>query len=104
MRHKSELLEEAEECVGRAVASLSCACRCGFRDRALLDREVSVEIDLGRLHRLMAEPESHDGAIDTAVQEQHRARMAKHVRRDLLGGKRGALLRGAGAMDFDEML
>src|SRR5438093_11517209 len=60
-RHKSEAVEEGEQRVGGPVASRSGVWGRGASERALLEREVGVQVDLGRLETLVSEPERDHG-------------------------------------------
>ena len=85
--------EEGEEGVGRAVAAGLAVGRRGAGERSFFEREVGVEVDLGGLDLLVAEPERDDGGVDAGVQERHRGGVPQHVRRDRLVVQRRAALR-----------
>src|SRR5437899_11159516 len=63
--------KEGEQRVGGAVASRSGVWGRGACERALLEREVGVQVDLGRLETLVAEPERDHGAVHTGLKQQH---------------------------------
>jgi len=70
-----------------------------------LEVEVGVEVDLGCLDALVAEPERDDGGVDAGVQEAHRGGVAQHVRGELFlvqgraGADRGCVVFGQSAFD-----
>ena len=66
------------EAAGRKVV------RRGAGQRAFLQGEVGVEIDLGCLDAFVAKPESDDGGVTASLQQVHRAGMAKHMGSDVL--------------------
>src|SRR5438270_11796207 len=68
--------------------------RRGAGQRAFLQGEVGVEIDLGCLDAFMAKPESDDGGVNASLQQVHRAGMAKHMGSDVLVAERAAGSRG----------
>ena len=45
--------------------------RSGFGQRLFLEREIGIEVHLGRFDGFVAQPESDDGSIDARVQEFH---------------------------------
>ncbi len=45
--------------------------------------EVGVEVDLGGVDLLVAEPERDDGGVDAGVQQPHGGGVAQRVRRDV---------------------
>ena len=55
---------------------------------SLLELHVSVQVDLGRLGRFMAEPKCDDAEIHAAVEQGHGGRMSKRVRLHLLMNER----------------
>ncbi len=76
---------EGEEDVRRSVASRLGERRCGEGEHALLQGQVGVEVDLGGLHALVAEPESDDRGVDPAGEQLHGVGVAEDVGSDRLG-------------------
>lgn len=64
--------------------------RSGSVERGLLELHVGVQVDLGRLRALVAEPERNDSGVDTRGQEPHRGGVAQRVRGDVLAHQRRA--------------
>ena len=54
---------------------------------SLLDLHVCMQINLGRFHRFMAEPESNDAYINASSEKCHRGCVAQGVRSDLFANK-----------------
>ena len=57
-----------------------------------------MEIDLGRLNALVAEPQCDHGSINARLQEPHRCGVPQHVRRDPLGAQGRARARGSASV------
>ena len=69
---------------GLVSAGASCAVAGFGRVLVLLEGEVGVEVDLGGLDALVAEPEGDDAGVDAGVEESHRGGVAQHVCGDRL--------------------
>ena len=74
------------------VATGVCLPRRRPGERPLLEGEVSVQVHLGGLDRLVPEPEGDDSAIDAAPEQLHRRGVAQHV------GSHALLLKGRAAL------
>ena len=61
-------------------------------ERLLLKFQAGMEIDLGRIHRLMTEPHRNDGAVDAAMQQGHGGGVPQPMRGDVFVDQRRALL------------
>ena len=68
-RHNQSLSKKASSLSGGWNRPGFVLGRCGFFERALLDSEVGVEIDLSGLDRFMPEPKSDDTAVDAGFEE-----------------------------------
>jgi hypothetical protein len=66
-RHNSELLEEGEQRVAGAVAAGFDAGRVVRGEGSFLDGDVGVQVDLGGVGGLVAEPERDNAGIDAGV-------------------------------------
>ena len=53
--------------------------RSSLRQSAFLECEMTMEIDLGRLNALMAEPQCDHESIDARLQESHRRGVAQYM-------------------------
>ncbi len=60
-RHNQSASRKARSCVGWLVAAGWCVGGCGSGERGFLERHVGVEVDLGGLDVLVAEPERDHG-------------------------------------------
>ena len=76
----------------------------GFGEHRLFQREVGIEIDLGRLDRFVPEPDRDKGSVDPGLEEFHRGSVPKDVRSDSLLGQRPAGLLGLGDMPGNQPL
>ena len=85
-------------------ASRLCIGRCGFFERALLDSEIRVEIDLSGLNRFVPEPECDHTAVVAGLEELDGGGVAQDVGGYVLFDESGALLASGSGMLFDEPL
>jgi len=67
----SEVFQEGQEAIAGVVAASADIHGGGLGERCLLESKVGVEVHLGGLHRLVAEPKGDDGAIDPVLKEVH---------------------------------
>ena len=86
----SEFCEEGEQLVIRSKSPRGAVGWCSPGQGLLLDGEVRVQIDLRRLHGLVAQPQRDYRTIDTRLKQLHRGGMAKHVRCDPLWARDGS--------------
>ena len=75
----SEVFEEGEQSVGWPVASWTAVGWGGAIERALLDREIGVEIDVRGPLLLMAEPEGDGRGVDAGAEQHHRGGVPQRV-------------------------
>lgn len=54
------------------------------RTSAFFDREVGVQVGVGRLDRFVPEPHGDDGGVDAGVQQAHRRGVAQGARGHVL--------------------
>ncbi len=83
-------------------ASRLCIGRCGFFERALLDSEIRVEIDLSGLGRFVPEPECDHAAVVAGLEELDGGSVSQDVRRYVLVDESRALVASGSSMLFDE--
>jgi hypothetical protein len=67
-------------------------------ERLLFQCKIGVQVDLGRLDRLVSEPERDDATIDASLQELHSRRVTQRVWRDSLVRERRAVRFRRGAV------
>ena len=85
-------------------ASRLCIRRCGFLERALLDSEIRVQIDLSGLNRFVPEPECDHAAVVARFEELNGSSVAQDMRRYVLVAESRALVASGSGMLFDEPL
>ncbi len=85
-------------------ASRLCIGRCGFLERARLDREIRVQIDLSGLNRFVPEPEGDHAAVVAGLEELDGGSVSQDVWGYVLVDESRALLASGSGMFFDEPL
>ncbi len=85
-------------------ASRLCIGRCGFLERARLDSEIRVQIDLSGLNRFVPEPECDHAAVVARFEELNGGSVAQDVGGYVLVDESRAVLTGGSGMLFDELL
>jgi len=71
--------------VHRPVDIVRPCCRPALqRHRSFLQFDIGMDVDLRRLDRFMAQPESNDCSINTTLQKLHRGSVAQNMGRDAL--------------------
>jgi hypothetical protein len=100
----SEALQEAQEAVPGTVTTGVCLPGRRPGKRPLLEGEVSVQVHLSGLDRLVPEPEGDDSAVDAAPEELHRRSVAQHVGSNALPLEGRAALAGRGGVLRDDVL
>src|SRR6516165_1670203 len=86
-RHIPQLLQcaqEGQELVIGAEAARSDGRGCGPSECRFLQGQVSVKVDLSRVHRLVPEPERDDGGIHAGSEQLHGGAVPQDMWRDAL--------------------
>ena len=80
----SEIFEEGEQPVGWPIApGAAVGWGCAVK-RALLDREIGVQVNVRGSLLLVAESQGDRGGIDAGAEQHHRGGVAQRVHRHLL--------------------
>lgn len=89
--------------IGGAVATGGGVGRRRAGKRSLLEREMRVEVDLGRSRALVTEPQGDDGGVRATFQEPHGRCVPERVGTDPLDCQGRAVLGGGGGVPGHEM-
>ena len=81
----SQVLQERQQLIGWPIPPGWCVDGLGSFHGLFLDPHIRMQIDPGRLHGFVTEPQSDDGAVDAPVKKFHRGSVPKAVRAHTLG-------------------
>ena len=101
---RSEVFQEGQQLVVRAVPCFFDAEGRSARERFFLQTHICVEIHLCCLHGFVPQPEGYHGAVNAMLQKVHGGAVPKGVRGDLLPFERRASLFGNIGVLGDEAL